>query len=155
MKNIFKFIIAIAIPEIVGAASGFMTFDGIINWYSTLNKPVFNPPDFIFGPVWVTLYLLMGISLFLILKQEPGTLRTRALLVFGLQLFLNFWWSIFFFTFKRPDMALADIGCLWLVIIWMIVVFRQLKPVAASLQIPYLLWVTFAAVLNAAIYMLN
>ena len=155
MKNILKFIIAIATTEIAGGVSGFLTFDSIKNWYSTLNKPFFNPPDFIFGPVWVILYLLMGISLFIIWKEAPGTSRTRAFLVFGIQLFLNFWWSIFFFTFKRPDLAMVEIVCLWLVIVWMIWVFRQLKPVAGYLQIPYLLWVTFASVLNAAIYLLN
>jgi len=155
MKNIFKLLIAVLIPEVVGGISGLLTFDGIKNWYSTLHKPVFNPPNFIFGPVWTLLYLLMGISLYWVWQAPQGVKRTQALRVFALQLFLNFWWSIIFFTFESPAWALAEIAILWLSIAWMIIAMRAVKPSAGYLQVPYLLWVSFASVLNAAICILN
>lgn len=155
MKNIFKLLIAILIPEVVGGISGLFTFDGIKNWYSTLHKPFFNPPNFIFGPVWTLLYMLMGISLYLVWKEPASGERTRAVRVFALQLFLNFWWSIIFFTFKSPGWALAEVAVLWLSIAWMIFAMRAVKPLAGYLQVPYLLWVSFAAVLNMAICILN
>ena len=120
-----------------------------------LIKPPFNPPNYLFGPVWSALYLLMGVSLFMIVKMEKSELRINAILVFGIQLFLNFWWSIFFFRFHRPDVALAEIVLMWFAILFMIFSFYKAKPVAAYLQIPYLLWVSFASVLNASIWWLN
>ena len=155
MNNTFKFIICILIPEIVGGISGFLTFNGIKSWYSTLHKPVFNPPNFLFGPVWTLLYLLMGVSLYMIWNQPAGQKRTRALLIFGVQLFLNFWWSIIFFNLKSPGIAMFEIVFLLISIIWMILAMKQVKPAAAWLQVPYLLWVAFASTLNAAIWILN
>lgn len=155
LKTIGRLLVCILIPQVIGGLSAYITFEAIDGWYSTLAKPSFNPPNYVFGPVWTLLYLLMGVSLFLILNTEESIVRTRAVLVFGLQLFLNFWWSVFFFGFKRPEVALLEIITLWVAIIWMIFSFRRVKPVAAWLQIPYLLWVTFAMILNAAIYILN
>jgi len=155
MKNVFKFIIAVAIPEVVGGISGFLTFESIKNWYSTLHKPVFNPPNYIFGPVWTILYFLMGISLYIIWQQPTGEKRTRAIWFFSLQLFLNFCWSIIFFTLQRPDFSMIEIVLLWLAIVTMIVTMRQVKPLAGYLQIPYLLWVSFASALNFSIWLLN
>lgn len=155
MKKALKLIVCILIPEVIGGLSGYLTFDGIKNWYSTLHKPFFNPPNFVFGPVWTLLYLLMGISLYMIWNEPAAEKRTRALGVFGLQLFLNFCWSIIFFTLQRPDLAIVEIVLLWACIVWMITSVRQVKPVAAYLQIPYLLWVSFASALNIAIWALN
>ena len=155
-KNIFQLALCIAVPLIAGGFSGFITAGAVTgDWFILLNKPTFNPPNYLFGPVWTILYALMGISLFMIWNSEASEARTNALLVFFGQLFLNFWWSIFFFSFQRPDVALGEIILLWLSIIYMIVSFKKIKPIAAYLQIPYLLWVSFASVLNGAMWWLN
>lgn len=154
-RDIAVLILCIAMPLIAGGISGALTASAITDWYAGLVKPSFNPPNYLFGPVWTTLYVLMGISLYMIYQSEKSAARSNALLVFALQLFLNFWWSIFFFSFQRTDIALAEIALLWLSIVWMIVSFRKIKPVAAYLQIPYLCWVSFASLLNAAIWTLN
>lgn len=154
-KDIGYFILCLVIPLAVGGLSGYITREAITDWYDTLAKPSFNPPNSVFGPVWTALYILMGISLFMIVREPGGNRRSNALLIFGVQLFLNFWWSIFFFHFKRLDISLAEICMLWGSILWMIIVFRRLKPAAAWLQVPYLCWVTFASVLNYSIWQLN
>lgn len=154
--NILKLVISIAIPLGVGAIAGIFTQDSISDgWYSSLNQPSFNPPNAVFGPVWTVLYILMGISLYLVWKELPGKRRENALGVFALQLLLNFLWSLFFFYFKDIEIALVDIIALWIAIVVMIALFYRVKPLAAKLNIPYLLWVTFATALNIAYYMLN
>jgi tryptophan-rich sensory protein len=153
--KVFKFIIALVLPLLVGGIAGIFTSQSVTGWYSTLNKPSFNPPDWIFGPVWTVLYLLMGISFFIIwLKPADGN-RNRAILVFLIQLLLNFGWSFFFFYFEMIAAALIEIIILWLSILVMILLFYRINRPAALLQIPYLLWVSFAAVLNGAIFFLN
>ena len=154
-NSIFKLIVSLALPLAVGAIAGFYTAKAIPDWYSTLNQPSFNPPNWLFGPVWTTLYLLMGISLYMIWSLEPGKERNNALVTFGIQLLLNFGWSFFFFYFKILGFALIEIMVLWVSIVSMIVFFYKLKPLAAYLNIPYLLWVSFATILNAAYYKLN
>jgi len=139
----------------IGGISGWITASEIGTWYATLQKPSFNPPNYLFGPVWTVLYLVMGGSFYLILVAPKNALRRNALVIFGTQLFLNFWWSIIFFAMHAVSIALIDIALLWVMIVWMIVLFRRVKPIAGYLQIPYLLWVSFATVLNAAILMLN
>ncbi len=154
-RYILRFIICLAIPLLVGSLSGYLTVSAITGWYADLIKPSFNPPNYLFAPVWTSLYLLMGVSLYMVWHTEPSKTRTRAVLVFYIQLFLNFWWSIFFFRFERPDIALVEIALLWVSILYMIITFHKIKPIAAYLQIPYLLWVSFAAILNQAIWWLN
>ena len=150
-----KFLISIILPLSVGAIAGIATAQSIPEWYATLNRPPFNPPNWIFGPVWTTLYILMGISLFLIWKQDVSKKRNVAILIFLLQLFLNFVWSFIFFYFKMIGFALIEIILLWITIIIMLVLFYKIKPVASYINILYLLWVTFATVLNASYYFLN
>ncbi len=146
---------SIAIPLVVGGVSGIATAKAIPGWYAHLRKPSFNPPNRLFGPAWTLLYILMGVSLFLIWQLPESAERNMAFLVFGIQLFLNFSWSIIFFYFKRADLALVEISILWLSILWMIIIFIGLKPMAGYLQIPYLCWVSFAALLNVYIWKLN
>lgn len=157
MKNILllKFLASIILPLSLGAIAGIATAQSIPEWYATLNKPSFNPPNWIFGPVWTTLYILMGISLFLVWKQDPGKERNRAILIFLLQLLLNFAWSFIFFYFKMIGFALIEIILLWISIVVMLILFYKIKPIASYINIPYLLWVTFATVLNASYYFLN
>ncbi len=155
MKTIIKLILCIAIPLIVGAISGIATASNIPTWYVTLNKPSFNPPNYLFAPVWTTLYVLMGISFFMILQSRPSTLKMQAIKAFVIQLFLNFCWSFLFFQFHTLGIALIEIIVLLCCILWMIFSFYKINKTAALLNIPYLLWVSFASVLNASIYMLN
>lgn len=150
-----KLIISIVLPLALGAIAGMFTSQSVPEWYETLNRPTFNPPNWIFGPVWSTLYVIMGISLFLIWKQEVSKERNFAILIFLIQLLLNFGWSFIFFYFNMIGFALIEIILLWFSIIIMLLLFYKIKPIASYINIPYLLWVTFATVLNASYYFLN
>lgn len=140
---------------LIGFISGMSTADAINGWYTTINKPSFNPPNYLFGPVWTLLYALMGVSLFLVLRQEKSPARVLGLRLFAVQLVLNFFWSIIFFRFQLTGWALVEIICMWVVIAAMIRQFVRIKPIAGWIQVPYLLWVSFATLLNASIYYLN
>ena len=153
--DIGKLLISIILPLSIGAIAGIYTARAIPEWYATLNQPSFNPPNWIFGPVWTTLYIIMGISFFLIWKLESGKERNQAIVIFLVQLLLNFGWSFCFFYFKMIGLALIEILLLWSTIFLMLTRFYKLKPLAAYLNIPYLLWVTYATVLNAAYFYLN
>jgi tryptophan-rich sensory protein len=139
----------------IGGLSGYATMVEVTGWYTTLHKPSFNPPNTVFGPVWSLLYLLMGISLYLIWKQPKSSDRNKAVGVFFVQITLNFFWSIIFFNLHSIDFALVEIIAMWLAILAMIVIFYRVNKPAALLQIPYICWVSFATLLNAAIYYLN
>ncbi len=154
-NTILKLIVSIALPLAVGGIAGFYTSQAIPTWYTTLNRPSFNPPNWLFGPVWTTLYLLMGISLYMIWSLPSGRERNIGLLAFGIQLVLNFGWSFIFFYYRTIGLALIEIVLLWVSIVVMIILFYKLKPLTAYLNIPYLLWVSFATALNAAYYHLN
>jgi len=155
MKNLLILALCIALPLAIGGLSGYLTVGGLAEWYVNLNKPSFNPPGWIFGPVWTLLYALMGISLYLILKSESEHLKTTAYALFGVQLMLNFWWSFIFFNARQLGWALVEILVLWAAILAMILVFYRISKPAALLQIPYLLWVSFATVLNATLWWMN
>ena len=154
-NQIGKLIASLLLPLAIGGIAGMFTAEAIPGWYATLNQPSFNPPNWVFGPVWTTLYIIMGISLFLIWKLPASKQRNQAMLIFMVQLFLNFCWSFFFFYFKMTGVALVDILALWILIIFMLVRFYKIKPLAAYINIPYLLWVTFATALNMAYFFLN
>ena len=153
--TVVKFILSLAIPLITGGIAGIFTAKAIPVWYASLNKPSFNPPDSVFGPVWTILYVIMGISVFLVWMTPRGKERNLALLVYFVQLALNFAWSFLFFYFRSIGWALLDIVILWIVIQVMLILFFKVRPAAAFLNIPYLLWVTFATILNTASYILN
>ena len=151
-----KLLISILIPLVVGGIAGFFTSSGVEGWYAAANKPWFNPPNWLFAPVWTVLYILMGISLFLIWKsQAPGTLKQTALILFVLQLTLNFFWSLIFFKMQQPGWAFIEIAAMWLAILFTIFCFGKISSTAAWLLVPYICWVSFAAVLNYAIWKLN
>lgn len=143
------------IPLGVGALAGLATASGIKNWYQYLEKPAFNPPNWLFGPVWTVLYLLMGITIYRILIKPPSVERSRAATIFWIQLVLNGIWSFIFFSAQQLGWAFVEILLIWIAIIWMIRATRRVDKVAATLQIPYLLWVSFATVLNGALWWLN
>lgn len=155
-KRIIQLITCILIPLFIGGISGYLTADESNGtWYTSLNKPSFNPPNKVFGPVWSVLYILMGISLYLVWINSNGGLRKKAITLFGIQLFLNFWWSILFFHFHFILASVIDIVVLWFCILWMILVFHQIKPISGYLQVPYIIWVSFASMLNISIWLLN
>lgn len=153
--NIIKFVISLLLPLSLGAIAGIYTAQAVPEWYATLNQPSFNPPNWIFGPVWTTLYLILGFSFFLIWKQEKSKLQNLAILIFVIQMTLNFGWSFLFFYYHLIGAALLEILILWFTIIGMVLIFYKIKPLAAYLNVPYLLWVTFATILNAGYYFLN
>jgi translocator protein len=143
------------VPLAVGGISGYATASSIHGWYEHLIKPSFNPPNYLFGPVWTLLYTLMGVALFIILNSPKSDARTQAVKIFAIQLILNFFWSFLFFKFNLLGIALIEIILMLLSIGTMIKYFSRVNKLAAYLQIPYLLWVSFATMLNGAIWMLN
>ncbi len=125
------------------------------DWYAQLRKPPLNPPNWVFGPVWTVLYLLIGVSAWLVWQQaEPGT-RALPMGILALNLLCNGLWSWLFFGLHRPDLALADLVVLWATIVAMIWAYARIHPLAAGLQVPYLLWVSFAGYLNYMLWQLN
>ena len=156
MNTTIKLVISVAIPLAVGGLSGFATARGVATWYPTLIKPPFNPPAWIFGPVWTVLYIMMGVAAFLVWRQGFTTEGVKlALTVFAIQLSLNGLWSILFFGMQALGWALIEICALWLAIIVTIVLFRRVSPAAGMLMLPYWAWVSFATVLNASLWWLN
>ena len=153
LNDVLKLAITIGISELAGRIGAFSRSS---EWYQAVDKPVVNPPNGVFGPVWILLYALMGVSAFLIWKQGMGQKKVKiALGVFGIQLFLNAIWSIIFFGFNNPGRALVDIVLLWVAIVFTMVVFYKISKSATYLLIPYILWVSFATYLNFAIWLLN
>ena len=129
MSNLLKLIISIAVCLLAGAVGSYFTADAIPGWYETLNKPEFNPPNWVFGPVWTFLYILMGISLFLVWKEGPGNKKVKpAMLMFWVQLALNVLWSVVFFGMKNISGGLLVIILLWISILITILRFRKIHP---------------------------
>lgn len=155
MKSlIVKIAICASLCLLLGTASGFSTIDSITNWYQFLNKPSFNPPNWIFGPVWTLLYLIMGIAVALI-WHTPHPNQKRALQLFAVQFVLNLGWSFIFFNLRELGIAFVEIIAMLIAIIFTIVAFYKINRKAAFLMIPYLCWVSFASVLNFSIWFLN
>ncbi|WP_135667374.1 TspO/MBR family protein [Halorhabdus rudnickae] len=142
--------------EFVGASGSVFTVMGLGAWYDDLAKPWFNPPSWVFGPVWTLLFALMGVALWLVWRADVTTRPVRiALLAFAGQFVLNIAWSAAFFGAKSPVLGLLVITALWLAIVGTIVAFDRVDRRAALLLVPYLAWVSFAAVLNASLWWLN
>jgi tryptophan-rich sensory protein len=155
MNKIIKLLFLIIICEGVGLLGTIFTLPSITTWYMALNKAPFNPPSWIFGPAWTTLYFLMGVSIFLILQKKLKKQRTFLVTLFAVQLFLNFLWSVIFFGWHLPFVALLEIGLLWISIMLLVIDFWKFSKLAALLLIPYLCWVSFASVLNLFVVLLN
>ena len=149
MKNIFKLIIALVVCQLAGLIGSLFNMNSIPTWYTTINKPFFNPPNWVFAPVWTTLFVLMGISLYLIWKNK------LAVRFFIIQLILNILWSALFFGLRSPLLAFIEIIVLWIFILLTIIYSYKTSKTAAYLLIPYIAWVTFAAILNFSIVLLN
>ena len=154
--EVVKLVVSLAAPLAAGMVSALAGSAAASGWYDSLRKPVFTPPAWLFGPAWTALYLLMGVAAFLVWRtgfDSPGV--KLALAVFLIQLILNALWSVFFFGLRSPLAGLVDIAALWLAIVATIVLFFRVSTVAGFMLLPYIGWVTFAAILNAAILVLN
>ena len=154
MNNTLKFIISIVAPFAAGAIGNLATIPNIASWYAALEKPFFNPPNEVFGPVWSVLYLLMGLSFYIVWSSKKHASR-NGYIAFGVQLVLNSLWSIVFFGLHQPWWALLVILGLIFAIIMTMREFWKTSKSAAGLLAPYIAWVSFAACLNFAIAFLN
>ena len=150
-----KFLAAIVLCQLAGIVGSVFTFASITSWYSSLNKPWFVPPNWVFGPAWITLYTLMGIALYLVWQKGVNEKTKLPLTIFGFQLILNAIWSILFFGMQMPMIAFVEIVILWITIALTIYKFYPVSKKAAYLLIPYICWVSFAALLNYSIWILN
>ncbi|MFH0869326.1 MAG: TspO/MBR family protein [archaeon] len=154
-KKILKVLSAIGFCQIAGIVGAFFTTPAITTWYASLAKPSFAPPNWLFGPVWITLYTLMGISLYLVWEAKDSREKKTAIGVFGAQLFLNALWSFLFFGLELPAAGFIGIIFLWVFIFINIILFYKVSKNAAYLLVPYVVWVTIAAYLNYMIMVLN
>lgn len=155
MKKFRVYAFWIIFTEAVGALSGWLIRDSTGLYRDTILKPPFSPPGIVFPIVWGILYALMGIGAAIIYHSEPSEQRTSSLQLYLLQLAANFLWPIFFFRMQSFGGALILLAILWGLVLWMLLSFRKISPLAARLQIPYLAWLTFAAYLNAGVWLLN
>ncbi len=156
VNNFFKFAVAVVGCELVGILATPFTLSAIPDWYSILSKPAFSPPNWVFGPAWTMLYFFMGTSAFLIWQKGlKKRMVKEALFYFLAQLFFNFIWSVLFFGLRSPILGLIDILVLWVLILITTIKFYKLSKPASYLLIPYLAWVSFAAILNLSIVFLN
>ncbi|MGV1012915.1 MAG: TspO/MBR family protein [Flavobacterium sp.] len=157
MQKILRIAVVLMTCLVVGYLSGMVTRESITTWYPTLVKPSFNPPNWIFAPVWTILYIMMGVAGGMVWnRMEQDTERVKkAFTFFIIQLALNAIWSLLFFYLHNPFLALIEIVLLWLLIFETYTQFKKIDKVAGMLLIPYLAWVSFAMVLNGSIWWLN
>lgn len=149
-------IVSIIIAQLAGILGSFFTVASVNSWYLTINKPNWNPPGWLFGPVWISLYTLMGIAAYLVWqKRDLGQSVKVALIVYGVHLVLNALWSIIFFGLKNPGLALIEILILLFFIVLTMILFYKIRPISFWLLLPYLFWTSFATFLNFTIWNLN
>ncbi|HXV45277.1 MAG TPA: TspO/MBR family protein [Nitrososphaera sp.] len=159
-RSLLRLAISVAIPLSAGAIGAIFTADSVETWYQLIEKPWFTPPNWLFGPAWTVLYVLMGISLYLVWRKttidrsKHGT-RPAAFAAFGTQLGLNALWSFLFFGLRSPQLAFAEIVILLASIIVTIIIFSRVSRLAAGLMLPYVGWVTFASALNLGVWLVN
>lgn len=155
-KKLLKFITSIIICQSAGIFGSLFTFEAVAGWYITLEKPFFAPPNWIFGPVWITLYFLMGISLYIVWTNKlKSKTKNVFFIVFGIQLILNALWSFLFFGLRSPMFGLVDILILDVMVVVTIIYAKKVSKFSAILLIPYMVWIIIASVLNYAILVLN
>ncbi len=179
MHKAWKFVFSILVTQCAGVIGSLFTAPAINGWYSSLEKPALSPPNWLFGPVWTTLYLLMGVALYLVWtnqwrvnrqlmtsRKKPWNTyserlwtgswqKANTIAVFGIQLALNTLWSLLFFVIQSPGLAFGGILALWFSIVFTIMDFYRISRTAAWLLVPYLLWVSFAAYLNCSLWLIN
>lgn len=156
IQSVPKLAATVLLCVILGSLGSLVTITGPGSWYASLQKPFFAPPGWVFAPLWITLFVLMGIALYLVWESGPYRREVQiAIDVFGAQFVLNVLWSFLFFGLKSPLLGLLDIIILWWLILATIVTFYRVRKGAAYLLVPYIAWVSIATALNASIYLLN
>lgn len=156
MTNKTKLIVSIVFSIIIGSIGGIFTAPEIQTWYAHLNKPSWNPPNGLFAPVWTSLYLMMGISFYLVWKTKfDSDKKAWAIIIFIVQFALNFLWSFIFFRQHQLGWAFVELVVMWLAIFCSIIAFSRINKTAAWLLVPYISWVSFAGILNYSVWMLN
>lgn len=157
MKSIKTLIFSLIITQLAGIFGSFFTSTAIDSWYLTLNKPIFTPPNWLFAPAWITLFILMGISLYLVYVSDSKDRKSRGLFLkfFYIQLFLNFFWNVLFFGLQNPLLGLIGISLLIIAVVITIYYGLKVRRISSYLLIPYLLWLLFATALNIGILVLN
>jgi benzodiazapine receptor len=154
--DVVKLVVSIVVCEAAGGIGAIFTTPAIPAWYANLKKPAFTPPNSVFGPVWITLYLLMGIAVFLVWREglsQEGVMV--AFTVFWVQLALNILWSVIFFGLRSLLGGMVVIFLLWIAILVTIIMFFGVSSIAGGLLIPYIVWVSIAANLNVQVWKLN
>lgn len=155
MRRVAALVVFVGLCLLVGALGGWVTADSVKDWYPTLRKPTFNPPNWVFGPVWTVLYIMMGVAAWRVWCEAWGDRARRPLMLFALQLALNLGWSVAFFGLHAIGAAVVVIVALEAAIVATMLAFRRIDGLAAALLAPYALWVAFATALNVAIWQLN
>ena len=156
MKKTSRLLLSVAVCLLIGFLGSLVTTPSVSTWFSTVNKPSFSPPNWLFAPVWTILFILMGISAYLVWNKGLKKKAVKeAFLIFVFQLVLNFLWSLFFFGLHQPFLASLEIIVLWVAILLTILKFRKISAAAGYLLLPYIAWVTFASFLNFTIARLN
>ncbi len=154
--NYHKLLISLIAPQLAGLIGSLFTAPAVGGWYAALDKPAITPPGWLFGPVWITLYILMGISVYLVWSKRRQEKKVKpAVNLFWIHLLFNAGWSIIFFGLRMPGLAFVNIIIIWLFILVLIWMFEKISRVAGWLLVPYLFWVSFATVLNLYIFLLN
>ena len=153
--NFLKLMVSLIICQLAGFIGSLFTSPAIPEWYASLQKPSFTPPNWLFSPVWIFLFLLMGVSLYLIWQAASKKEAKLALVLFSVQLVLNMLWSVIFFGLKSPMLAFIEITVLWIAIILTVMKSMKVAKAAGYLLLPYIIWVSFAAVLNFFLWKLN
>jgi tryptophan-rich sensory protein len=154
-KHISALIFFLLVTFLAAFIGNFFTMPSIQDWYASLSKPSFNPPNWLFGPAWTILYFLMAVSAFLVWQKRENPRAKKALTFYFIQLALNSLWSIIFFGWQNLGLAFVEIIFLWLFILLTLINFYKIVRVAGILFIPYILWVSFASLLNFSIWQLN
>ena len=154
MKKFIIFLVSILTPLFVWFVSSIVTSESVQTWYPLLNKPFFNPPNWIFAPVWTILYFFIWYSFYKIWTSNKSSIKNESL-IYYVHLLVNWLWSFIFFWLKNPWYALVDIIILWILIIIMIKMFYKTSKISSYLLCPYLAWVSFALILNMSIFLLN
>jgi len=155
IKSFWRLLLSLAIPLSAGVLGSLFTAPAVRSWYLTINRPVWIPPSWLFGPVWTALFIMMGVALYLIWSTKMSNRVRMSLKLFAAQLVLNVLWSVLFFGMGNFWLAFGEILVLWIFILITIVSFEKVNKVASWLMVPYLLWVTFASYLNFTIASLN
>ena len=153
--DVVKLVVSLAVPLLAGFGSSVFTVNSISTWYATLNKPWFSPPNVVFAPVWMILYILMGLALFLIWRSPRNRKRDFGIALFAAQLAINVIWTLAFFGLQNTLYGLLTIIPLWILIAATIYQFYKVEKWASYLLVPYIVWVSIATALNASVYLLN